>query len=220
MTIRIIADSREARSSITLKLQAMPNLDVEVKELSCGDYLLREDFAIERKSAVDFVVSIMDGRLFTQVARMKADFGRAVLIVEGDIYATRSAIAPEALRGAMSYLVALEGSSIIPSAGTMETASLLATMARHLQEGLGYEVPLRRNKPKDLRMQAQFVVEGLTGVGPGTAKRLLRHFGTVGSVFSADVPALRKVVGIGEKTAVQIRELIEVDCAHQEEPDD
>jgi Fanconi anemia group M protein len=189
----------------------MDNIEVAVKELSCGDYLLREDFAVERKTATDFILSIQDGRLFTQVAKIKADYGRAVFVVEGDIYSTRSKMTPEAIRGALSYLVALEGSSVMPSSGPAETAALLATMARHLQQGLGYEVPLRRNKPKDVRAQAQFLVEGLPGIGPSSAKSLLNHFGNIGQLCAADVAALREVPGIGEKTAKQIRALIESD---------
>jgi ERCC4-type nuclease len=211
MTITIVADLREARSNITAALQAMSGLDVQVRELSCGDYLLREDFPVERKSAVDFIASIQDRRLFEQVAKLKGEYGRATFIIEGDIYTTRSAMQPEAIRGALSYLVAIEGASVLPSKNTTETAALLAVMARHLQEGLGYQVALRGSKPKDVKTQAQFIVEGFPGVGPGSAKALLGHFGSIAALCAADIPALREAPGIGEKTARQIRVILETD---------
>jgi Fanconi anemia group M protein len=211
LTISIVADMREARSNITLALQAMPNIEVQVKELSCGDYLLREDFPVERKAANDFVLSIQDRRLFEQVAKMKADFGRATFILEGDVYATRSQMSPDAIRGALSYLATIEGATILPTKNTTDTAALLAVMARHLQEGLGYEVALRGSKPKDLRTQAQFIVEGFPGIGPGSAKALLGHFGSIQAICAADVKTLRGAPGVGEKTAKQIRAIIEAD---------
>lgn len=214
MAITIVADMRETRSTITQALRGMPDVTVEVRELSCGDYLLREDFPVERKAAGDFVLSIQDRRLFEQVAKMKGEFGRATFIIEGDIYATRSAMTPEAIRGALSYLVAIEGASILPSKSTTDTAALLAVMARHLQEGLGYQVALRGSKPKDLRTQAQFIVEGFPGIGPGSAKSLLGHFGSIQAICAADVPALRGAPGVGEKTAKQIRGIVEADYRH------
>lgn len=211
MAITITADMRETRSTIVQALRALPDVEVAVQELSCGDYLLREDFPVERKAAGDFVLSIQDRRLFEQVAKMKGEFGRATFIIEGDIYGTRSAMAPDAIRGALSYLVAIEGASILPSKGTTDTVALLAVMARHLQQGLGYEVALRGSKPKDLRTQAQFIVEGFPGIGPGSAKALLSHFGSIEALCAADVPALRSAPGVGEKTARQIRTILSAD---------
>lgn len=211
MGITIVADMRESRSNIAQMLMQMPNLEVQIKELSCGDYMLREDFPVERKAASDFVLSIQDRRLFEQVAKMKGEFGRATFIIEGDIHATRSTMAPDAIRGALSYLVAIEGASILPSKNAADTAALLAVMARHLQEGLGYQVALRGGKPKDLRTQAQFIVEGFPGIGPGSAKTLLGHFGSIGAICAADATMLRGAPGVGEKTAKQIRNIIEVD---------
>ena len=118
---------------------------------------------------------------------------------------------PDAIRGALSYLVAIEGASVLPSKNTTETAALLAVMARHLQEGLGYQVALRGGKPKDIKTQAQFIVEGFPGIGPGSAKALLGHFGRIASLCAAEVPALRAAPGIGEKTSRQIRAILEAD---------
>lgn len=211
MSIQIVADMRESRSTIIAMLQRMPEFEVTVRELEAGDYMLRDDFPVERKAAVDFVASILDRRLFEQVARMKADFGKATFVIEGDVYATRSKVAPEAICGAISYLTMIEDARVLTTRNAAETASLLATMARHAQQGLGYVPPLRANKPRDLRLSAQFLVQGLPGVGPAGATALLHHFGTVEALVQADVAQLRKVPGVGAKTAEQIRAVLEAD---------
>lgn len=145
--LEIVIDSREGRSPVKAALMANPNVQCVVRELPCGDYLPHPTFGIERKDATDFVASIMDRRLFAQVLRLSDEFERFAFVIEGDIYATRSGITPEAIRGALSYLMALGKASVIQVKNAGETAELLVTMARHMQEGLGYDIALRANKP-------------------------------------------------------------------------
>lgn len=203
--ITIQADSRESRSGIALKLARFPGVTVEQAELSSGDYLIGGGIAVERKDATDFVVSLMEGRIFDQLSRILNEHDRAVVLVEGNIYDTRSAIAPEALDGALSYITLLSGASLIHSPSLAVTPRLLWRMALHAQHGLGYEIPLRASKPKAPSSVAQYLIEGLPGVGPSMAKRLLDHFGSAGAVFTADVDALCQVKGVGQKSAVAIR---------------
>lgn len=209
--IKIVADMRESRSTIIALLKVMPGYDIEVREMSCGDYLLSEDFPIERKAAIDFIASIQDRRLFEQVARMRGEYGRATFILEGDVLATRSNMEPAAIVGAISYLTAIEDARVLTTRTASETANLMATIARHRQQGLGYQVGLRASKPKNVRLQAQFVAEGLPGVGPVAAKALLNHFGTIPALMQADVAQLCAVPKIGKKTAQQIRDLLDAD---------
>ena len=82
MTYMII-DSRESRSPVHRHLMADPTLEVTVRELSSGDYLPHENFGVERKEATDFVLSIMDRRIFSQVLRLKAEYAQVLFILEG-----------------------------------------------------------------------------------------------------------------------------------------
>lgn len=204
----ITADMRESRSGVTKRLEQGRLVTVQYADLPVGDYILSENVVVERKEAVDFVNSIMDRRLFGQVAQMKATYARPVVMIEGDVFATRSGIAHDALRGALSWLSVIEGVSLVHTRDANDTATFLEVMVRHAQEGLGYEIPLRGNKPKNLKVLSQFAVEGLPGCGPGTAKKLLEHFGSVERVFTATAEDLRQVKGVGPKTAEQIRELL------------
>lgn len=200
----IIADNRESRSPVIRQLQETEGLTVEVRQLSSGDYVLHETTAVERKSAVDFVASIMDQRLFQQIAKMKLEFTKPMILIEGDVFKTRSAMNEKAIAGAMSYITAIQGVNLVTIANPNETSIMLATMARHLQEGLGYEVPLRAGKPKPSMLMAQYLIEGLPGVGPKNATALLNHFGSPLSVFNASRDDLCSMKGMGDKTAERI----------------
>lgn len=207
---RLIVDSRESRSGLA-QLLTSRGAEVVVEELECGDYILAEGLAVERKAANDFVLSIMDRRIFSQVATMKKTYAKAFILVEGDIHATRSAIAEDALLGALSWLTVIEGVPVVNTHSTLQTASMLLTMQRHALEGLGYEIALRGAKPKDRTPQAQYLVEGLPGIGPLAAKKLLSHFGSAHAVFTAPADQLRQVPGIGPKTVAALREVLEFD---------
>ncbi len=202
--VSITADSRESRSGIAGKLARFDGVAVSQAELPTGDYLIGAGIAVERKDADDFALSIMDGRLFSQVAGMLAEHERVVVLVEGDPYSVRSAIAAESIDGALSYLSLLSGASLAFSPSLAATPRILWRMALHAQHGLGYEIPLRVAKPKLPAILGQYLVEGLPGVGPSTAKRLLAHFGSARAVFNADVDALCAVKGVGRKSAEAI----------------
>lgn len=207
---KIIVDSRESRSGVAQMLQQL-GAEVVQAELECGDYILAEGLGVERKAAVDFVASILDRRIFSQAALMKQTFARPFIVVEGDVHSTRSAITEEALLGALSYLSVIEGIQIVHTRSTSQTAAMLMTMRRHAVDGLGYEIALRGAKPKDRAVQVSYLVEGLPGIGPTSARKLLAHFGTASRVLTAQVEELRAVPGVGPKTAAVIREVLDLD---------
>lgn len=202
--IHIDVDVSESASGVARLLAKMSGVTVSEGRLPCGDYVCSENVVIERKTATDLIASIMDRRLFAQVANMTGNFETSILLLEGDPYDTRSGIAPTALDGAFSWLVTLSGVTLLPSSGVEHSARLIATVARHAQQGLGYEIALRSAKPKVIEMQRQYLIEGLPGVGPGRAKKLLEHFGSPSAVFAATVEQLKAVPGIGEGAAAGI----------------
>lgn len=202
--VHIIVDTRESASGIVDRLSKMAGVTIERQELTSGDYILAEGCAVERKSANDLVASIMDGRLFDQIARMQIEYQEVIVLLEGDAYQTRSAITPEAIDGALSWLSLLAGISVIHSPDVNTTHRLLYRMAIHKTHGLGYEVNLRACKPKEKASLARYMVEGLPGVGSSTARILLDYFVTPHAVFTATIDDLTKVKGIGKKTAENI----------------
>lgn len=205
--VQIYCDMRESRSGIIEQLQKL-GVKVQVGELETGDYVLSGELVVERKTAVDFIASVLDGRLFNQVGKMRLNFSRPVFLIEGDVYQTRSAIAREAIDGALSFLVAIEGCTVLYVKDSNAAAGLLYRMAKHAQEGLGYEVAFRRGKSAPGRGEALFMIEGTPGVGPTTAIKVLNRFRSVHAYINASIEDLRSISGLGPKKADRIHQAI------------
>ena len=202
--VKLLVDMREQRSRVTDYLLKDDSVSIEYTSLSSGDYVFSPSAVCERKEAQDFVSSIVDRRIFSQVPKMKSEYETVVVIIEGNIYTTHSAIEPAALIGALSWLMVLEGISVVSTDGPEMTAALISTMARHAQHGLGYTISLRSGKPKDQNAIAQYLCEGLPAVGGAKAQDLLDHFKTARAVFNATIDQLCEVKGISRQTAQKI----------------
>ncbi|ASJ01683.1 DEAD/DEAH box helicase [Thermococcus gorgonarius] len=205
--IVVYVDSRELRSGIPKLLKEL-GAEVEVRTLDVADYVVSEEVGIERKSANDFIQSIIDGRLFDQVERLKRAYEKPVIIIEGELYGIRN-VHPNAIRGAITAVTLDWGVPILFSSGKEETAQFIYLIAKREQEERKKEVRLRSEKKAlTLAERQRLIVEGLPNVSATLAKRLLKHFGNVERVFTATEEELKEVEGIGEKKAREIRKVI------------
>ncbi len=209
--IRIVVDTAERRSAVYRTLTDLPEITIEVARLPTADYLLGGGLAVERKTGADFAASIVDRRLFTQVAALKAAYGQPVVLIEGAFPPARTRMHPNALRGALSYLVAIEGLTVLRSNDAEDTALLLVQLARHAQHRL--KTPpstLATPRPRDLAQQQERIIAALPEVGPTLARHLLATFGSVSAVVTAAPEDLRRVAGIGPARAAAIRHVLDV----------
>jgi ERCC4-type nuclease len=62
--IEITADYREKQSSVWKYLAALPDIQLQWKDLATGDYIVEQGAIFERKTAADFAASLIDQRLF------------------------------------------------------------------------------------------------------------------------------------------------------------
>jgi DNA excision repair protein ERCC-4 len=67
---QIAVDHSESRSALLDALRRSGVFEVRMVHLTTGDYLLNDRALVERKSVADFATSLIDGRLFPQVARL------------------------------------------------------------------------------------------------------------------------------------------------------
>ncbi|AIU70716.1 DEAD/DEAH box helicase [Thermococcus eurythermalis] len=205
--IVVYVDSREMRSGVPKILKEL-GAEIEVRTLDVADYVVSEDVGIERKSANDFIQSIIDGRLFEQVERLKRAYEKPVIIIEGELYGIRN-VHPNAIRGAIASVTIDWGVPILFSSGKEETAQFIYLLAKREQEERKKEVKLRSEKKAlTLAERQRLIVEGLPNVSATLARRLLKHFGNVERVFTATEEELKEVEGIGEKKAREIRKVI------------
>lgn len=82
--LRIIVDEREKKSGIPDLLKAV-GVNIEIKTLPVGDYIVAPEIVVERKSIRDLISSIFDGRLFDQCNRLREHFQHPVILMEGDV---------------------------------------------------------------------------------------------------------------------------------------
>ena len=86
--VSIIADYREVPSKVPEILKKL-GAKVEFSQLKTGDYIINNEIIVERKSRDDFILSIIQGRLFLQCSRLKNTSYSQVLLIEGNPYNTR-----------------------------------------------------------------------------------------------------------------------------------
>jgi len=207
--VRIVADDRENR---VMKELSRKEVKVESERLELADFLVSDRTAIERKSASDFVDSMLDNRLFKQLGELKKQFENPVLIIEGkELYHHRD-VHPNAIRGAVSSLALDYQIPVVWTSDEDETVEYLISMARREQEDQDRSLSVRGEmSPNSEKELQEYVVSGLPNVSNRLAERLLKHFGTVREVFTADKEELMEVEGIGEKKSERISEIIQRD---------
>ena len=205
METTIIIDNREKHSGIP-EIFAAKNIHVVMKQLVVGDYMINDEIVIERKTNSDFVQSIMNGRLFNQCARLRKTLMTPLIIVEGNPFRTRHDIKPEAIKGALLSISLRWQIPIIRSTGREDTVELMI-MASNQHNNPPVFISGKTTVARKKQNQMHFFIQGLPGVGPALAQRLLAHFNTIEQMVLADIKTLEKVEGIGKTKATKLYDL-------------
>jgi len=206
--MKISVDYREKPSGL-IDLLKKEDVEVEIKKISHGDYLINDSITVERKTARDFLVSIIDGRLFNQLSNLKKYCMNPILLIEGNPYRTDLDFDEMAIRGALISTQAIWYIPTVFSRSKKDTRNLLLMIGRQ-EEACVDVVPLRGGyRPKRRKSRQLFILQGLPKVGPTVAKRLLEHFRSVSNVLNATVEDLMHVDGIGRISAEMIRDVLD-----------
>jgi len=206
--IIIYADVREGNTKVVKILKKY--CDLREKQLQVADFLLSKRVAVERKTTSDFLQSIIDKRLFSQLAAMKELFSHPIVIIEGegDIYKLRN-IHENAINGALASIVIDYEIPILWTKNQLETAKLLFSIAKREQKELKKNAAIRvMKKKRSINEYQLYLVSGLPGINTTLAKNLLKHFRTPEKVFTASETELQKVEKIGPEKARRIRKIL------------
>ena len=204
----ITIDVREQNSQVVREL-SRSGLYIKTSQLSVGDYIISEDIAVERKSVDDFLESLIDGRLFSQVKELSTNYRKPVMIIEGDGLYTKRNIDKKAVSGALASIATDFRMPVLTAKDGEETGQLLSSLiSRSGKEKKEHSTRKDKSSMSD-RDTKKFILEGLPNVSGTLADRLLEHFGSVRAVFEADKEELQKVKGIGPSTAERIIKIIE-----------
>jgi ERCC4-type nuclease len=200
---------------VIASLLQIKDVDVSIQRLPIGDYQIDKGLIVERKTIKDFAVSIIDGRLFKQMIRLVNSTSTGVLILEGgsgDL--TAIGMTREALQGALITISIILGIPVLRSNAPSETAKLIVYIGRQIDSLDGRGVHRSGYRPKSKHKRQLFILQGLPGIGPERAERLLDRFGSVEAAISADSDELQSVDGIGKNVAKKIKWAVREQVAH------
>ena len=211
--LRIIIDERERKSGIPKLLKDI-GVNVEIKTLPIGDYIVSHETVVERKSINDLISSIFDGRLFDQCNRLKDHFQFPIILLEGDVDEIESITEnPLVFYGALSTIAIDYKIPIIPTPNASHTAKLLVSLSSR-KESIKGPLLKKIKKSNDVQKQQLSVLCSLPGVGEKIAIRMLEKFESPLKVLSASTKDLAKIPGLGELRAKKIKKMLERKSKH------
>lgn len=192
---KILVDYREKNSLVASELVKL-GFEIEFKELKVGDYIAK-GIAIERKTVNDFISSMINRRLINQIESLQ-QYNDKLLIIEGideqELYNDNdtNGVNPNSVRGFILSILLKYKIPIIFAKDSSDTAKFIAVISRKKER----EAPLNTvRKSFNKKEQLQFIIEGFPGIGPKTAKVLLKRFGTMQNILNSSQEELEKVIG-------------------------
>jgi len=211
--LRIIVDERERKSGIPELLKSV-GLNLEMKTLPIGDYIVAPETVVERKSIRDLMASVFDGRLFDQCTRLKEHFENPIVLMEGNVDEIEEITEnPLIFYGAISTVVLDFKIPVIPTPSATHTAKLLVSMCSRKDAPKGPYLK-KIKKSSDLERQQLSSLCSLPGIGEKFAVRMLEKFGTPLKVFTATTAELAKVEGLGDARAKKIKKVLDTKSKH------
>ena len=211
--LRIIVDERERKSGIPDLLRAV-GINIELKTLPIGDYIVAPETVVERKSIHDLVSSIFDGRLFDQCNRLKEHFQFPIILIEGNLDEISNITEnPLIFYGAISSIALDFKIPILPTPSADHTAKLLVSLCSRKESATGPFLK-KIKKSNDIQKQQLSVLSSLPGIGEKLALRLLKKFGSPLRIFSASTTELAKVDGLGLARAKKIKKMLDTKSKH------
>ncbi len=211
--LRIVVDERERKSGIPDLLRAV-GINIEMKTLPVGDYIVAPETVVERKSIKDLISSVFDGRLFDQCNRLKENFQFPIILMEGNMDEINEITEnPLIFYGAVSSIALDFKIPVIATPSADHTAKLLVSLCSRKELPKGPFLK-KIKKSNDIQKQQLVALSSLPGVGEKLAIRMLEKFGSPLKVFNASSTELAKVQGLGNARAKKIKKMLEIKSKH------
>lgn len=213
--MEIIADYREKKIILELSKK---HIQVNTKNLISADFIIQSKttegkevlVGIERKTIIDFLNSIIDKRIITQLIALKENFDIPILMIEGEenIYRVRN-FHPNSIRGMLSAIAIDLQIPVLYTKNEKDTTSYIETIAKRLESKRKDISLLKSKKPITQKELQEYIVESFPGVGPTLAKSLLKKFKSIKNLVNTNEKELQEVEKIGKKKAKSIKEVLE-----------
>lgn len=207
----IIVDSREKNSLVLAELISQ-HIEIELKRLEVADYIVG-NVNIERKTIADFISSMINKRLLRQLQDLQQCPNRLIIIEginEHEFYNDKNEIGinANAIRGMILSIIFDFATPIIFTKDYADTAKFLIVLAKRFDKKK-QDISLNvKKRARSISEQQQFILEGFPGIGPVTAKQLLKKFKTIKNVINAPLEELEKTSKLNSKKAKIFKEII------------
>ncbi len=216
----LIIDSRENSRLSKLVMQQAKAIKVpcEKRWIEIGDYVF-DNVCFEAKSTTDFLGSVMNKRLWTQLDNMDRHYETNVVIIYGDMQeaihnviqhspskmpiATRSIMLNNKFLGAIGRIV-LDTDAKPFWVKSEEEAALIITAVSKMKpitrETIAPQI-FKRITTDDLRID---LLSSIKGVSIKKAKQMINQFGSIMEIGECSAYELQAIEGIGETLAKRI----------------
>jgi len=195
----VIADHREIPSGVPPALEKL-GVRVELATLPAGDYVVRTQTKIERKTVRDLHSAVASSRFWQQLNRLRASAQYPIVVVEGQ----NLDAGPLSKSGVRGALVALgdRGIPVIRSTGPDDTALWIRSIApsRTPRKRVWVRPPYRRPTGARDGIEVSMLC-AIPLVTLPAARALVARFGSIRSIAQATPAELRAVPGIGPRRA-------------------
>jgi ERCC4-type nuclease len=197
--LRVVVDIYERESRVREALHDL-GVDTTIRRLPIADYSAGGAL-IERKSVRDLHLSIIKGRFWRQVRRLRRGAVRPYVLVEGDDL-DAGPLRPESVRGAIIALAEL-GIPVLRARDPEETATWLKLLAAR---------PYRKRNTLDplpvKATPAEAMLAAIPGISVVTARSLLERFGTIADIAAASPESWLSAPGVGPVRAQRLDEAL------------
>ena len=212
--IKIYADGRERNSQILKKLSLIPDIDLEIVEnMELADYVLSRKMAGERKTAEDFLNSLVGdekGKVLRQCRDIANEYDVAILFLEctlDELLSIRN-IHANSIFGALQSI--MESGCKVRFTGSPDgTVAYLIQKAREEQEGKTTVFSPHGNKTKrNLKEAQEYVASAFDGVGRVTGQKLLTTHGSLIKMFNTSLEDLQSIKGVSRPAMERFYKLL------------
>ncbi len=207
----IIVDSREAQTAAKIVEGLRErNVDIRIKALEKGDYVLSCNCAVERKTVQDFVYTLTRRHLFEQLFKLKEVYPNTLILLEGYLPMVYkfSKIKPASIWGAMFHL-AKKGITMVNTTSYKETVDFLYTAA-YQEQVINKSTPaIHPVKKCETTSDAQiFFLASLPNIGKERAVAILEKYRTPLNAMKKLDEWPKVVYRLGPKTRSKVKEVL------------
>ena len=212
VAMSVVVDSREASSHKRMVEMLSRRLEVEVKFLPVGDYLLSNKLLVEHKDVLGFVNDMRSGRLREQVRLLKGVDGcDKCILIEGwlGLIQRFSRIKPSAVARCIDTLIFHYGIPVIQLPNKEWTVEWLVAKAISLEEARVKRPPVIQRPKRTVKEVVLSVLQSLPGISSERSIKIVKS-GLFKDLqdFVMHPGRLIHLKGIGEKTVKSVEEAL------------